>query len=89
MCHILSMKNEDKEYFIFRSELVQKIETRRKELSLTQENMEDGDWSINVRTYQRIENIETDVTLKNLFYICKKLQMNPAKLFSDLPFDQH
>ena len=86
MCHILSMKNKDEEYINFRFELIQKIEKRRKELGLTQEDMEDGDWSINVRTYQRIENIETDVTLKNLFYICKKLKINPSEIFAKFLF---
>jgi len=80
------MKNKDEEYINFRFELIQKIEKRRKELGLTQEDMEDGDWSINVRTYQRIENIETDVTLKNLFYICKKLKINPSEIFAKFLF---
>lgn len=69
------MKKELNEYELFRLKIVNRLKERRKELNLTQENMEDGDWSINVRTYQRIENLDTDISLKNLYIICKKLNI--------------
>jgi len=76
MCHILSMTKHDKEYEKFRRELIERIKARRKELALTQEDMEEEPYSINVRTYQRIENGETDIILKHLYFISKKLGMD-------------
>ena len=43
--------------------------------------MEEGQFGINVRTYQRIETKETDATLKNLYKISKKLDVNIQEFF--------
>ncbi len=69
-------------YNIFHERVVRKIKQVRLEKGLTQENMEEGVYALNVRTYQRIENSETDITLKNLYLISKQLDVDIKEFFN-------
>ena len=62
----------------FRIAVATNIKTYRIRKRLTQEDMEDD--GMNVRTYQRIENATTDISLEKLFIISRKLEVKPGKL---------
>lgn len=68
-------------YDAFHEKIAKKIRQVRLSKGITQEEMESGEFGINVRTYQRIENMETDITLKNLFLISKKLNVKIEEFF--------
>ena len=57
-----------------------RIKQIRKEKKLTQMDLDIEPNEIPVRTLQDIENGRTNVTLKNLFYISKKLGVKPEDL---------
>lgn len=69
-------------YNLFHEKVVERIKQIRLAKGLSQENIEDGIYSINVRTYQRIENMETDITLKNLYLISKRLDVDIKEFFN-------
>jgi transcriptional regulator with XRE-family HTH domain len=69
-------------YKLFHGNVVKRIKQLRLEKDLTQEDMEEGRFGINTRTYQRIENMETDATLKNLYYISKRLGTDIREFFN-------
>jgi transcriptional regulator with XRE-family HTH domain len=60
-------------YESFHKKVAIRIKQIRLSKNLTQEAMEEGAYGINARTYQRIENMETDISLKNLFLISQRL----------------
>ncbi len=69
-------------YKLFHESVVGRIKQIRLEKNLTQEDMEEGKFGINVRTYQRIENMKTDITLKNLFLISKRLGVDIKEIIT-------
>jgi transcriptional regulator with XRE-family HTH domain len=69
------------DYEKFQEMIVKKIRQIRESKNMTQEDMEEGEYGINVRTYQRIETRATDITMKNLFKISKKLNVDIRKFF--------
>ena len=68
-------------YNSFRTHVTNKIRQLRLSKGFTQEDMEEGKFGINVRTYQRIENMETDITLNNLYLISQKLSVDIRDFF--------
>jgi len=68
-------------YDSFRAHVAKKIRQLRLSKGLTQEDMEEGKFGIHVRTYQRIENLETDITLNNLYLISKRLSVDIRDFF--------
>jgi transcriptional regulator with XRE-family HTH domain len=54
-----------------------KIQKIRKEKGLTQENLDEGDFAIPVRTLQDIEAGKANVTVGSLLKISKHLKVHP------------
>lgn len=68
------------EFHQFQLDVAANIKARRLALGLTQEDMESGEFGVNVRTFQRIETGVTDITLSKLFLIAQRLQTTPSNL---------
>ncbi len=58
----------------------QKLKDRREENSLTQEQCAELT-GIEYKYFQRIEQGQTNITLKTIHKICQKLNINPKDLF--------
>jgi transcriptional regulator with XRE-family HTH domain len=70
-----------KSYEQFHEQVADRIKKIRIAKGKTQEAMEEGSFAINARTYQRIENRETDISLKNLYLISKQLDVEITEFF--------
>lgn len=68
-------------YENFQKRVIKRIKQLRESKNMTQEDMEEGVYGINVRTYQRIETRATDITMKNLYKISKKLNVDIREFF--------
>lgn len=64
----------------FLTKIGKNIQKIRKEKGLTQENLDEGDFAIPVRTLQDIEAGKGNVTVKSLFKIAKQLKVKPKDL---------
>ena len=64
----------------FLKRLGKKIQKMRKERGLTQEDLDEGDYAIPVRTLQDIEAGRANVTASSLFKIAKHLKVKPKDL---------
>jgi len=69
------------EYNEFLQRLGAIIKARRIELMITQEELDSHPLPIDERNFRRIEAGTRNVTVKTLFAICKKLQIQPRQLF--------
>jgi len=69
-------------YKPFHVKVAKRIKQLRLSKGLTQEDMEDGPCGINARTYQRIETMETDINLKNLYLISQRLDVDITEFFN-------
>lgn len=78
------MKKDDKEFAEFLKQIGINIKKYRISSGLTQENMDGGQYPIDYKFFQRIEYGEKNITLKTLFKICKKLNIDPVKLFEGI-----
>ena len=64
----------------FLTKIGKKIQKIRKENGFTQENMEEGEFAIPVRTLQDIEAGKANVTVSSLLKIAKQLKVKPKDL---------
>lgn len=56
------------------------IQAVRKEKGLTQENMDEGDYAVPVRTLQDIEAGRANFTANSIFKLSKRLKVKPKDL---------
>ncbi|TGL18015.1 XRE family transcriptional regulator [Leptospira bourretii] len=64
----------------FLNKIGKKIKKLRKEQGLTQENLDEGDNAVPVRTLQDIEAGKANVTIESLLKISKHLKVKPKDL---------
>lgn len=72
------------EYQDFLKQIGDNIRARRTELKLTQDDFDTAPLPVDERNFRRIEAGKSNVTMKTLFAICKKLEIQPRVL---LDFD--
>ncbi len=70
---------KDKDFESFLKSLGKKIKEQRENANLTQENLAD---QIEYKYFQKIEYGQVNITIKTLFKICKKLNIQPKDLFN-------
>ena len=77
------MNNFDKisDFELFLKAFGKNVNKIRLEKGYTQENMDSGEFPIDVKYFQRIEYGQRNITLRTLFKICKKLDISPKELF--------
>ena len=68
------------EYEEFVRKLGQKIKEIRNSKGMTQEEMEEGDYPISYRTVQDIENGQSHPSIRSIFKIAKKLEVDVKDL---------
>ena len=76
------MKFEN-EFEILLRALGHKIKEYREKINLTQEDMADGNYTVDYKYYQRIESGKRNITIKTLFKLSKKLNV-PLKDLLDI-----
>ncbi|MBF3378012.1 helix-turn-helix domain-containing protein [Leptospira borgpetersenii] len=64
----------------FLQKVGRKIQTIRKEKGFTQENMDEGDYAVPVRTLQDIEAGRANFTASSIFKLSKRLKVKPKDL---------
>ncbi|EMY77063.1 DNA-binding helix-turn-helix protein [Leptospira weilii serovar Ranarum str. ICFT] len=67
----------------FLSKVGKNIQSIRKEKGFTQENMDEGDYAVPVRTLQDIEAGRANFTANSIFKLSKRLKVKP-KDFLDI-----
>ncbi|AMX57878.1 MULTISPECIES: helix-turn-helix domain-containing protein [Leptospira] len=67
----------------FLQKVGRKIQAIRKEKGFTQENMDEGDYAVPVRTLQDIEAGRANFTASSIFKLSKRLKVKP-KDFLDI-----
>ncbi len=75
------MKNDNNDFDQFSKQLGKRITKLREKANLTQEEMAGGKHAIEYKYYQKIEYGQKNITMKTLFKICKKLNIQPKDLF--------
>nr|WP_153017947.1 helix-turn-helix transcriptional regulator [Leptospira santarosai] len=65
----------------FRKKLGKRIQKLRISSGLTQEQMDEGEFSVHYRTIQEIESGRANPTVNTLFRISKRLKIKPQELF--------
>jgi len=72
--------NDEKEYRLFLRKIGKNIKTIREKRNLSQAAMCLEPYPFERRNWQKIESGSTNITLKTLFKISKKLDVNPVDL---------
>ena len=64
----------------FKKKMGLKIKKLRVAAGLTQENMDEGEYSVHYRTIQEIEGGRTNPSIDTIFKISKRLKVKPKDL---------